>query len=259
MAELAEDVLPLNRWVEEPWPSFWQAPAFVANLGLAAGESRHQGIYAKLLRDHCTDIQRLVSRGRNNFQADLYGLCCDRDPVAAWLPLLRRRLASLFGPTEVLTEDLLRDLRRLLSRHPPRIRLGVLRTCLGQWTTTTRMHADYRWNCIWGCGGPDSIEHYLTCVRFKILIRRHWPSAPRLRSIATLLQAEGLKWAFISQRVYHTIKNEYKDLVVTALTTPPGASRQAHFRALVQLGASVARAACKSYSEDPATGGDLEA
>ena len=55
------------------------------------------------------------------------------------------------------------DLMLVLEGAKVFLRMCWLKSIAGAWTTTTRMHEQEVWNCIFGCSEPDSLLHYLVC------------------------------------------------------------------------------------------------
>ena len=118
------------------------------------------------------------------------------------------------------------ELFSILGEAKVFLRMCWLKTISGAWTTTTRMHEQHTWKCIFGCFDRDDLLHYLVCpvlwgiaigvlpgegsisVGERLCLRN--PSLLKLQRVALV------------HGVYHACKNDSSCLI-------DGSPRSAHF------------------------------
>ena len=88
---------------------------------------------------------------------------------------LRHRLRrwKLPGFPRIVTSRVLRRLRTLSKLVAPRVQAAAISTIFNRWTTRRRFQQGYENSCVLGCGGDDSLEHYLRCSATLAFARRH--------------------------------------------------------------------------------------
>ena len=132
--------------------------------------------------------------------------------------LLNRKLSvTLNGPlfdSILLEEGWWRDLRSMLHEVNIFLRVCWLKAIAGAWTTTTRMHEDNVWSCIFGCiDTEDCIQHYLVCPILWQLGRE----ALNLREDSIFIgerlclvtpTADKLRLLAFCHTLYHSLKND---------------------------------------------------
>ena len=114
------------------------------------------------------------------------------------------------------------DLLSILVHTKQHVAFCVLRTLIGGWTTSYRMHEPCKLPCIFGCTGEkDQLTHYLFCFSLwhicsSVLgIEAPWDITMRLGiSSPTPERAKLLALAFM---VYHNSKTRAKELGGTLL------------------------------------------
>ena len=132
---------------------------FFADLGLSASQA-YQALSKGCPRPWPRSIEVVVKR---NFQK-WFAVALEQ-PAPGWAEqrlrhkLTRWRLAGFPGRNARLVHSALQRLPRLV---PPRVQCAVLSTLFNRWTTARRFQRPGN-GCLLGCGGDDSIEHYLRC------------------------------------------------------------------------------------------------
>ena len=110
---------------------------------------------------------------------------------------------------------------RFLSSLPLHVRLTSIKTLVGGWTTSARMHEAERLPCFFGCRAScDDLPHYLLCRRLQRSVE-YATKRPLPDSILARLGLDNdiacvccLSVAFTT---YHTVSNKYKTEIVHAL------------------------------------------
>ena len=66
-------------------------------------------------------------------------------------------------------------LAEVLEKPIAYLRMCWLKAVAGGWHTTTRMHEDTKWPCIFGCEGAGNLTHYVECpVLWQIAHENYW-------------------------------------------------------------------------------------
>ena len=99
-------------------------------------------------------------------------------------------------------------LQVLLRRHAGHVATTVIKTWLGAWTTSRRMHEPTIMKCFLGCDHEDNMSHYFQCVRFsrcfganacEILLSSRLGLTAKTRS--------DLKYPVVAFLAYHEVKH----------------------------------------------------
>ena len=119
-------------------------------------------------------------------------------------------------------------LREALSPFKPYIIFCLFRTWSNGWTTSYRMHEQYRRPCILGCpDGSDELAHYICCNRFwkalkTALAKAFFPVSSFLASTAVLEKLaiaspspEHVLHLCSITHAYHVLKHNYRHIFHT--------------------------------------------
>ena len=163
---------------------------------------------------------------------------------------MRKRVAKALKCEGILYEAHLDALRSYLCARRPRVRIGVLRSLTGGWTTSTRLHEVLRWKCVLGCPDGDSIGHYIHCPRFRVAVRQFWRDVPSLGTVEDVMTPEGWKLLYVLQRVYHTLKFDHHAQIQDMMWESDCLRRRRAVRDLAALARDIGHAAFRHF-DDP--------
>ena len=165
----------------EPVPDGWDSAAFCSNL-LKASNGNMAEAYFPGSRVLILRIKRNYERKRlkGGLQKAFYNALLSTIPPA-FENVFARRFKVLEIPRphiEPFTISRIKhfafELQSLYSKLPYGVPMIMLRTWSNGWFTTHRtLHeatGGARLPCIYGCGGPDSLVHYLQCEHMWTLI-----------------------------------------------------------------------------------------
>jgi hypothetical protein len=122
------------------------------------------------------------------------------------IPELIKRRLQVMQP-DILFEDIdLDGAKQLLVQLSPAWATSILKTWANGWTTSSRMHEPISRDCLFGCGGIDSLHHYLRCHRLQHLLRAH--GEPDLSEVLLLARPteENAYLLVVAFLAYHEIK-----------------------------------------------------
>ena len=95
----------------------------------------------------------------------------------------------------------------------PSVRMSVLKTWTNSWFTSMRLHESVALPCILGCGGEDTLMHYLTCDYFWTLLHsavgatvEQLTSSPAERACISHISPFSLKRCAVAFSAYHGLK-----------------------------------------------------
>ena len=158
---------------EQPWAKHWSAPAFAAFLRAAAAGNE--------LAAPSRALAPPTSAATNAAKARIRECRAARAPVS----LVQARASHAFiaishkcSPKDLILKRVLRWLPKdamgglyldgapeTLRRLSPHLASCIVKTLLGCWCTTYRLHSEAR-GCIFGClACQDSMKHYVKCRR----------------------------------------------------------------------------------------------
>ena len=137
--------------------------------------------------------------------------------------LLERRFREVFAsslnPLPVIDWSPAYAILSKLSAHEALI---LLKTWTNSWSTSARYHDGKLDTCLFGCfpEGADDLGHYLRCPRLWRIVWHAIDVKETMNPLERLCVAEPTaikaKTLVVAYTVYHTMKNEYMSLAVTA-------------------------------------------
>ena len=233
---LAMELLPLQRAMDgHIEPAFWDSRSIICNLHDAycsyparpavktAIDSFYQqgGINGSDPRCWKKGLQSAVSR-----------VITPTLHPPSLVRLIAGRVSNLVGvsidPSTVSTH------LAFLTSLPLRVRLTSIKTLIGGWTTSIRMHESERLPCIFGCiGVQDELQHYLSCGRLRRAVRH----ATHLTPPSSPIEFRGFKnkvssvcCLYVAFNTYHSTRNRYKHEIMRALRDREYALLAAHVK-----------------------------
>ena len=107
---------------------------------------------------------------------------------------------------------------------PRRARMAVLKTWTNGWTTSYRFHEDVLLPRIFGCGGMDTLEHYLSCdCLWPLLLSvtraksSHLMDPPECRACLSNPTRWHILNCWYAFQVYHAIKISHREWIECAI------------------------------------------
>jgi len=121
------------------------------------------------------------------------------------------------------SDEWVQEFTQARDRLPSKILYTVIKTWVNSWCTTSRLHENTQWPCIFGCcDEDDSLSHYLRCPRL-------WSSIGAVvKSELVFLDpvekmglvhptSRKLKLIAVASRVYHALKFDFHDTISEAI------------------------------------------
>ena len=146
------------------------AAAVARLVDLGAGPlAAEQALSRSLPRPWPRHVALTVRRGLQRWMTG-----CLEQPSPRWPELrFRHKLARwhLAGFPRRVAATVLRRFRALRPLVAPRVHIATFGTLYNRWTTARRFQQSYEGTCWLGCGGDDSIEHYLRCSHGRAFAR----------------------------------------------------------------------------------------
>ena len=111
--------------------------------------------------------------------------------------LVKRRIQLHVGePLDDAVDEWCRIIANIRTPRSRHLRWCNLKTLLGAWTTSTRLHEDLDLGCLWGCSAPDRWSHYVRCPLLWGLIcdrcKRQYTEDPADRMHDLLIIRDGI-------------------------------------------------------------------
>ena len=121
------------------------------------------------------------------------------------------------------SDEWVQEFTQARDRLPSKILYKVIKTWVNSWCTTSRLHENTQWPCIFGyCDEDDSLSHYLRCPRL-------WSSIGSVVNSELVFldpvekmglvhpTSRKLKLIAVASRVYHALKFDFHDIISEAI------------------------------------------
>lgn len=137
--------------------------------------------------------------------------------------LFEKRLGAYFPCLVSLLQNVdWMGLRMLLGVCAGHLATTVLKSWLGAWATSKRMHEPVIKTCILGCDQADDMRHYYQCARFWAAFGHGACELPLICRLALSAgAAKGLKFPVVAFLAYHELKHKYSQIVSSAYASTP--------------------------------------
>ena len=119
-------------------------------------------------------LSRSPAQGSKSIQSQCYSLFSllhlEKDIARAFARKLTTTVGEELASQFVLPVDWYAKSTDVLKGCKEHVKMCVLKTYIGGWTTSHRMHESTRMHCIFGCRGEaDDLQHYLNCAPLWLL------------------------------------------------------------------------------------------
>jgi len=219
LEQMAEGAIPVARLVRGcVRPPGWLADAFCTNLLKA----REGSLGCSDFVGSASRIRNLVDAFENGtlggpFQRHVFQALVASIPNS-WPSLLSERAVVLGLPSlPPLDEGFTKLFVHVSKRLLPMARAAVLKTWTNGWCTSTRCHEVVTLNCVFGCGGSDSLAHYLICDPLWTIVVSAMSahvcclsSPPEVRACLVNPSRESVLRCLVAFQVYHALKISYR-------------------------------------------------
>jgi len=220
-------------------PPGWDGPSFATNLHLASlgldlGVDQHaSAIHELFLSLHNG------GRGRRSVQAAFYTLLRTFYP-SDWGNTLTRKI-NVFSCVRLddgfFVSAAFQGIIPVVRKIGMRGACAIIKTWSNAWTTSSRMHEAETLPCVFGCGGVDSLEHYLCCESLWTIVIscsqgrvEHLHVCPATKLGFGPMPATWLRRLVVAFNCFHAIKMAHRSEI--QLFAESGHPHQVHSRLL---------------------------
>ena len=197
-------------------PYFWDSRPFACNLREAyEGFPRFRAVNASIgaMFEGTAFTEADIRMKNAGLQRAMYARTLSVLHQPTLTPTLCRRVASNYGlvvSPEVVTQTL-----AFMKTFPLFVSMPLVKTLLGGWTTSVRMHESVLMPCIFGCRGQDDVlSHYVICPRLWRSVRFATSIAPAeswLERLGLTCDHTAVHNLYVAFTTYHTSRHRYID------------------------------------------------
>jgi len=170
-------------------PDGWDSNAIVAVLKERTKGGRFQSAEsaANLMKNLIDGLKVVGPSGTlqlsNSVQQVMSKLLYPEMVSADFIGLFRRRISEAFLLDLPDSFCPLRILKSVLEKETMHVRMMVIKSWCGAWTTSYRMHEKVKLGCLFGCHDEkDNIAHYLRCPHLWEVIEKAYPPSTNVGS-----------------------------------------------------------------------------
>ena len=207
------DDMPLKTLSDEKyWGKHWQSEAIVYRLRrLVDGDCRRVPL-RRALKEAVDEARKTLAKDNRKIQGSVYHKLVEAWPGVDLRGLIQKRLSHHLSIHAVIDVKLFMTLLQTVPFH---WRWAALKTALGGWTTSCRLHETQLLPCVIGCRGKrDEWCHYLNECRIWGVVSKAVPlGCPRDRCerLAFIFgTTDGLRLPYLVFYVYGKLKENLK-------------------------------------------------
>ena len=153
------------------------------------------------------------------------------DNLDPWPAFFSRKLIVLeLEPGLSYTHASSRNFLELSNQLPMQARLAALKSWANSWSTSERYHEDTILPCVFGCGGRDTVAHYITCdilwtIAYgctrpqiaNLYCGRSIKEAAAQRVCLSRISSQSILMCTVVFKVYHALKLDYRAIIDKAV------------------------------------------